>query len=245
MHGWVRGWVERTLAPAETCARPARPAKLAPRRHQNHLVPHRPVDRMNQSSPLAARKAQQRNTALARRDGLYRGVRARASRQACENLLEVVLELPATRPLAAFLATRSEIDPAHAVLRVQRRGQVVAMPVVAGRDRPLVFRRLRPGVATERGAFGIAVPPRRAQVVVPDIFIVPLAAFDRRGYRIGYGGGFYDRTLEEARQRRQVLAVGFAFACQEVGEVVRESFDQRLDMIVTEREIIACSDRAM
>ena len=78
----------------------------------------------------------------------------------------------------------------------------------------------------------------------PDDPMVVIAAnftpVERRGYRIGYGGGFYDRTLELARSKRQVLAVGFAFACQEIGQVVRESFDQPLDMIVTERETIYC-----
>ncbi|MCB1480975.1 MAG: 5-formyltetrahydrofolate cyclo-ligase [Rhodobiaceae bacterium] len=195
---------------------------------------------MSDSDILARRKAGQRTAALSKRDGLYAGLRERASREACENLLDVLLGLPATQAVSAFLASRSEIDTAHAVKVLQRRGTPIGMPVVIKRGLPLVFRRLRLGDRTVTGAYGIEMPPETAEIIEPSVFIVPLAAFDRRGYRIGYGGGFYDRTLELARSKRQVLAVGFAFACQEIGQVVRESFDQPLDMIVTERETIYC-----
>ncbi|MCC0015447.1 MAG: 5-formyltetrahydrofolate cyclo-ligase [Rhodobiaceae bacterium] len=195
---------------------------------------------MTPTPDLAARKAAQRASALARRDGLYAGWRANASRVACRTLVDVLSGVPALRPVSAFLASRSEIDPAMAVRDLRRRGHRVGMPVVTGRGQPLVFRRLRAGDSLVKGVFGIAVPPETAPRVEPEVFIVPLAAFDRRGYRIGYGGGFYDRTLERARLRRQVLAIGFAFACQEIGEVVRESFDQPLDLIVTERGVIEC-----
>ncbi|MFN0264624.1 5-formyltetrahydrofolate cyclo-ligase [Tepidamorphus sp. 3E244] len=192
-------------------------------------------------TPLHRRKAMQRETALARRDGLFEGFRTRASHEACDNLLHVLEHVPGTRPVSAFLASRSEIDPALAVERLQRRGTTVAMPVVAARAQPLEFRRLRLRDKTVSGTFGIEVPPEGAELVRPDVFIVPLAAFDRRGYRIGYGGGFYDRTLEIARKRRNVLAIGFAFACQELGQVVREHYDQKLDLIVTERDIVECN----
>ena len=199
-----------------------------------------PADFMSDPDILARRKASQRTAALSRRDGLYAGFRARASREACGNLLDILLNQPSTLPVSAFLASRSEIDSAAAMKVLQRRGTPVGMPVVVKRGLPLVFRRLRLGDKTVKGAYDIEMPPETAELIEPSVFIVPLAAFDRRGYRIGYGGGFYDRTLEAARKKRQVLAVGFAFACQEIGQVVRESFDQPLDMIVTERGIITC-----
>lgn len=193
---------------------------------------------MRDQADPAARKTAQRSAALAKRDAMFAGLRARASKAACIHLMGVLDAVPATWPVAAFLASRSEIDSADAVRQLQRRGTPVGMPVVAARGKPLVFRRLRMGDTLESGVFGIPVPPAAAPEIVPSVYIVPLAAFDRRGYRIGYGGGFYDRTLEQARGSRRIVAIGFAFACQQVGEVVREAFDQRLDMIVTERGVL-------
>lgn len=128
---------------------------------------------------------------------------------------------------------RTEIDclPAMAA----HKGPV-GVPVIPGADQPLIFRRWRPGAAMVPGAFG-ALIPEAGDVVEPEVLIVPLLAFDRRGYRLGYGGGFYDRTLERLRAMRPVLAIGFAFSMQEIETVPTEPTDQKLDLIVTEREV--------
>ncbi len=187
-----------------------------------------------------ARKRAQRTAALSRRDALYHGHRARAS-AAAGDLLQALLEsTPAGRPVSAFIASRSEIDLAGVVRWLQRRGTPVGMPVVVGKAEPLVFRRYRYGDALISGSFGIPVPRGDSEVIMPSVFLVPLAAFDRRGYRIGYGGGFYDRTLARARAERSVLAIGVAFACQEVGRVASDAYDQPVDLVVTEREVIPC-----
>lgn len=141
----------------------------------------------------------------------------------------------AGRPLAGYMRMRTEIDPLPAMLS---HDGAVGVPVIAGAGRPLRFRCWTAEARMVPGAFG-ALIPEKGDWIVPDVLIVPLLAFDRRGFRLGYGGGFYDRTLEGLRQRGPVTAIGFAFAAQEVVEVPTEPTDQRLDLIVTEKETIA------
>lgn len=149
--------------------------------------------------------------------------------QAAE-LLADVLAGSAGRALSGYMPMRSEIDPLPAMAR--HLGPV-GVPVIEAKASPLRFREWSPGCALVPGAFGAEIPAEGAWID-PEVLIVPLLAFDARGFRLGYGGGFYDRTLELLRARHPVLAVGFAFAAQEVEEVPTEPTDQRLDLIVTE-----------
>ncbi len=128
---------------------------------------------------------------------------------------------------------RTEIDPLAAMAVHQG---VVGVPVIVGPAMPLRFREWGPGGAMVAGQFGALIPAEGAWVE-PQVVIVPLLAFDARGYRLGYGGGFYDRTLAGLRAKAGVLAVGFAFAAQEVAEVPIDGFDQRLDAVVTEQGV--------
>lgn len=178
---------------------------------------------------LAGVKAAVRAEAFARRKVAF----AERKPNDC-NLLSEVLEVYSERALAGYMPMRTEIDclPAMAA----HKGPV-GVPVISGPDRPLTFRRWHPGAAMVAGAFGALIPVV-AEEVVPEVLIVPLLAFDRAGYRLGYGGGFYDRTLEGLRARGPVTAIGFAFAAQEVDRVPTEPTDQKLDLIVTERGVI-------
>jgi 5-formyltetrahydrofolate cyclo-ligase len=135
------------------------------------------------------------------------------------------------RTLAGYMPMRTEIDPLPAMTAHQG---PVGVPVIMGAGRPLRFREWTPGCVMMEGAFKAMIPVDGAWVD-PDVLIVPLLAFDARGYRLGYGGGFYDRTLQGLRARHRVTAVGFAFAAQEVTEVPTDATDQRLDAIVTEK----------
>ncbi len=168
----------------------------------------------------AARKA----AYAARKEAFFRG-----QGQAAEILADYLVDLSG-KVLSGYMPMRTEIDPQPAM--AAHRG-VVGVPVIPGPAMPLRFREWSPGCALEAGAFGAMIPAEGAWVE-PEVLIVPLLAFDARGYRLGYGGGFYDRTLEALRARRPTLAVGFAFAAQEVAEVPTEPTDQRLDAIVTE-----------
>ena len=136
--------------------------------------------------------------------------------------------------LAGYMPMRTEIDPLAAM--AQHTGPV-CVPVITGAGQPLVFHRWTPQSVMVPGEFG-ALIPQVSEPLTPDVLIVPLLAFDRRGYRLGYGGGFYDRTLEALRARGRAVAIGFAFAAQEMDAVPTEPTDQPLDLLVTETEVL-------
>ncbi len=135
--------------------------------------------------------------------------------------------------LAGYMAMRTEIDPLAAMVAHQG---PVCVPVIMAHAQPLKFREWTPGCAMERGEFGADIPVEGGWIE-PLVLIVPLLAFDARGYRLGYGGGFYDRTLEALRALRPTLAIGFAFAAQEMNMVPIDKTDQRLDAVVTEQGV--------
>jgi 5-formyltetrahydrofolate cyclo-ligase len=145
-------------------------------------------------------------------------------------LLADVLAAHADLPLSGYMPMRTEIDPLPAMAAHQG---PVGLPVIDGKGLPLRFREWTPGAPLVEGAFGARIPAEGGWIV-PRVLIVPLLAFDARGYRLGYGGGFYDRTLEGLRARGPVLALGYAFAAQEIAAVPAEPTDQRLDALVTE-----------
>jgi 5-formyltetrahydrofolate cyclo-ligase len=140
--------------------------------------------------------------------------------------------------VSAYLPIRTEIDPLPALAALIAGGARGCMPAVVAKGAPLAFYAWAPGDAVEIAAFGVAIPAARVPAV-PDVLITPLAAFDRAGYRLGYGGGFYDRTLAGLRARGAARAIGFAYAAQETAAVPREPTDMALDLIVTERETVA------
>lgn len=150
------------------------------------------------------------------------------------DLLRQVLEQYAAQPLAGYMPIRTEIDPLSAM--ATHHGPV-GVPVVSGAALPLEFHRWSPDCDMVAGAFG-ALVPRVPDVMQPRVLIVPMLAFDRQGYRLGYGGGFYDRTLEQLRRHGPIVAIGFAFSGQEVEEVPIEPTDQPMNLIVTQDEVI-------
>lgn len=147
------------------------------------------------------------------------------------------IDLPPGATVAGFWSMGSEIDIRPLLTALADRGHPLALPAVAGPARPLVFRAWAPGGELVSGGFGTSVPPESAAEIRPDILLVPLLAFDRRGFRLGYGGGFYDRTIE-ALEATIADAIGIAFAGQEVAEVPVGIHDRRLDRIATERGIV-------
>ena len=140
--------------------------------------------------------------------------------------------------VAGFLPINDEIDILPLLRRLSAAGHDLVLPVVVGRGAPLIFRRWRDGDALEAGPLGTRHPADSAPALDPDVLLVPLLAFDRQGYRLGYGGGYYDRTLADLRGRRPVLAVGVGYNQQEVPAVPHGPQDEKLDWIVTDQAVI-------
>lgn len=139
-------------------------------------------------------------------------------------------------PLAGYMPIRTEINPLPAMVEACAHGWV-GVPVIDAAGSPLRFARWEPEMPMVSGPFGARIP-ETLEFFEPEILIVPLVAFDRRGGRLGYGGGFYDRTLEGLRARHATLAVGFAYAAQEADQLPLEATDQQMDLIVTETNVL-------
>ncbi|KIC35224.1 5-formyltetrahydrofolate cyclo-ligase [Leisingera sp. ANG-M7] len=179
-------------------------------------------------------KAAARKAAFARRKEAH----ARNIPGAAGHLSEVLAGYRGV-PLSGFLPIRTEIDPVPAMAEAAAHGPV-GVPVIMGAGQPLKFSRWQPDGALRDGPFG-AMVPEFDDFFEPEILVVPLVAFDANGGRLGYGGGFYDRTLELLRGKRATLAIGFAFDAQEADDLPLEPTDQPLDMLVTESRILQFS----
>lgn len=139
-------------------------------------------------------------------------------------------------PMAGYMPIRTEIDPLPSMEKISFYGKV-GVPVIQGANEPLLFAEWTPCIEMIEGQFGAKVPKSK-NFFTPELLIVPLVAFDRQGGRVGYGGGFYDRTLEKLKMDKPVLAVGFAYSCQEIEQVPLEMTDQSLDFVITERAVL-------
>jgi 5-formyltetrahydrofolate cyclo-ligase len=180
---------------------------------------------------LETRKAEARKAGFARRKHAFDTQLPGAA-----GFLSTVLAGHRGVALSAYMPIRTEIDPMPAMEEAAAHGPV-GVPVIEGAGLPLKFARWEPGCAMTSGPFGAQVPAN-LEFFEPEIVVVPLVAFSRAGGRLGYGGGFYDRTLELLRSKRPTLALGFAFAAQEAPDLPLEPTDQPLDLIITEQGII-------
>ena len=192
------------------------------------------------TSTNADPKAVLRRDALARRGTIEPAARAAFSRRLADEGLRLA-RLWRPQIVSAFHPLRDEPDTLPLLTALAEDGFATALPAVVGRGSPLIFRLWRPGEPTRAGAMSIREPLEEAPVVDPDLLFVPLACFDRRGHRIGYGAGYYDRTLANLRAMKPVHAVGVAYGVCEVDAVPYETHDQSLDAVVTEQETILFS----
>ena len=140
--------------------------------------------------------------------------------------------------VAGYWPMAGEMDVRPALVLLDRVGCLTALPEVVEKGRPLRFRAWVPGEDLVEGLHGTAHPLVTAPPMRPDVVLVPLLSFDRAGYRLGWGGGYYDRTLEALRKSGNVVAVGAAYSAQEVDQVPKDAFDQVLDWVITEKEAI-------
>jgi 5-formyltetrahydrofolate cyclo-ligase len=180
-------------------------------------------------------KADLRTTALAKREALSDEQRAAAAQTMARRGLPFAI-LPGT-VVSGYSPIRSEIDPVPLMRRLAEQGAKLALPAVLSRGKSLAFRAWSPDDRLMLGPLGILEPSPAAAELVPDIMLVPLAAFDRQGHRIGYGAGHYDYTLAHLRKTKAITAVGTAFAVQEIKAIPALPHDVALDYVLTEKKV--------
>jgi 5-formyltetrahydrofolate cyclo-ligase len=180
---------------------------------------------------LNAQKHAARSVAFGRRKLAFE-----AQTRASSGLLSEILAGFRGTPVAGFMPINTEIDPRPAMAEAAAHG-VVGVPVIKAVAKPLGFAQWSPEIVMVAGEFKAQIPAE-IEWMIPEIIIVPLVAWDVKGGRLGYGGGFYDRTLEGLRNRGPVLAIGFAFNAQQADDLPLEPSDQLLDMIVTEDRVL-------
>jgi 5-formyltetrahydrofolate cyclo-ligase len=181
---------------------------------------------------MSTTKNDLRAAALAQRNALSAEQRAGAAQAIVARAFPV--DVVSGAIVSGYWPIQSEIDPMPLMRQLAAKGAQLALPVVTGRDQPLIFRVWSADAQLLRGQLGIMEPSPQSAVVTPDILLVPLAAFDRAGHRIGYGAGHYDRTLRQLRSLKPIVAIGLAFAAQEIEAIAALSHDARLDYVLTE-----------
>ena len=186
--------------------------------------------------PTAPSKADLRAAALAARNALSGRQRAAAAQAIA--LRGLPFEIIPGAVVAGYSPIRGEIDPAPLMRKLAAQGAQLALPAVMARGKSLAFRAWSPDDRLMLGPLGILEPSPAAAEMIPDIMLVPLAAFDRAGHRIGYGAGHYDHTLAHLRKVKPIAAIGLAFAAQEIEAVPALAHDVALDYVPTEAQVL-------
>lgn len=181
-------------------------------------------------------KQQLRAAALAARDALSDEARSAAAQAIAVRGLPFALE--PGQVVSGYAPIRNELDPVPLMRVLAAKGARLALPVILARGHSLSFRAWSPGDRLTLGSLGIPEPSPVAAELVPDVMLVPLAAFDRTGHRIGYGGGYYDYTFSHLRKTHHVIGVGLGFAVQETEAIPALAHDAALDYVLTERETL-------
>jgi 5-formyltetrahydrofolate cyclo-ligase len=189
---------------------------------------------------IADEKRAERTRALARRAAAHANHGKRAGVRLAEHGLGFVEPAPGAI-VSGFSAIRDEIDAGPLLDRLAGEGFRLALPVMQGKGKPLLFRAWAPDDEMGSATWGIAEPLPSRAMLEPDVVLVPLLAFDARGYRLGYGGGFYDRTLAALRARKPIVAVGVAYDELKVDAVPHLDYDQRIDWVLTPSGPLRCT----
>ena len=180
-------------------------------------------------------KAELRSAALAAREKLGEKQRAAAANALARRGLPIAVTPGLV--VSGYSPIRSEIDPLPLMEKLAKQGVRLALPTVTARGKSLIFRSYALGDRLTLGMLGIGEPSPAAAEVVPDIMLVPLAAFDAAGHRIGYGAGHYDYTFAHLRKQKAVIGIGLAFAAQQIAGVPALPHDVALDYVLTEKQV--------
>jgi 5-formyltetrahydrofolate cyclo-ligase len=195
---------------------------------------------VSETSDILEQKNALRARVKAWRAGLGADVLARAAEAVAKQGLDFLGHRPQGAVVSGFSPIADEFRVWPLLRRLAGEGFRLALPVMQGKSKPLILRAWAPGDAMDKAVWGIAEPKPDKPALEPDILIVPLLAFDRRGWRLGYGGGFYDRTLAGLRARKSIVVVGLGFDEQEVDAVPHLDYDQRLDWVLRPSGPIKC-----
>jgi 5-formyltetrahydrofolate cyclo-ligase len=188
------------------------------------------------SDPSSAEKASLRRDLIRRRAAFHAAGGAEAGLAVRRRVLDEVT-LPPGAVVSAYWPLDGELDPRPLMEELARRGHPLALPRLDGDDRPLALHRWQPGDPLIPGAFQLEEPDASLPAAAPDVLLVPLVGFDREGYRLGYGKGYYDRTLRALRAQKPILAIGLAYAVQRIESLPRHEGDEPLDLVATEERL--------
>lgn len=194
---------------------------------------------MTGSDPLANAKKALRAEAKSKRSEAFARHGTMATRKIAAHGLDF-LKLGDSAIVSGFAAIGDEFDPGPLLANLHREGFRLALPQMQGKGRPLILRVWVPGDELAETTWGIREPLDSAPEVFPDVVLVPLLAFDGAGYRLGYGGGFYDRTLSSLRRRKPIIAIGLAYDEQRIDAVPHSDYDERLDWVLTPSGPLRC-----
>ena len=197
---------------------------------------------MNQSANILLEKRALRSQIKTWRARLAAEAMARAADRVAAHGLSFLELRPQRRIISGFSSLPEEFRAWPLLRRLHAEGQPLAMPVMQGKDLPLLFRAWAPGDAMDRVVWGIAEPKSDKPPLEPDIVLAPLLAFDALGWRLGYGGGYYDRTLRALRAHKPIVAVGLAYDEQQVDAVPHLDYDERLDWVLRPSGPLRCGD---
>lgn len=190
----------------------------------------------SQLSSLSEPKAVLRRAALIRRREIHQKSAASAGAKLADRLCGEIDK--AYKIIAGYWPIGDEIDCRPALERLAANGHHIVLPVVAGQGEVLLFRTWNPGDQLETGPFGTSHPGRRASVHTPDLLLLPLVAFDQVGHRLGYGAGYYDRTLAALHRDGGALAIGVGYDEQEIERIPADNHDQIMDAVMTDQRTL-------
>ena len=213
------------------------PPRLLRACHFDHLS-YRSSSAMPSSHapPLVDKKAGLRKILLKKRNALKQLQRKTATEEAAHHLMTLIKQHSHAHTIAGYMPIHSEISPLAVMKELYKEGKTLAVPVIKEKNAPLIWAKWSPKMEMVEGAFKAHIP-RHYEAVTPDVLIVPLVGFDDNCHRLGYGGGFYDRSIEELSRGRGITTIGLAFEVQRCAEIPIEPTDQTLDYIVTERGV--------
>ena len=189
-------------------------------------------------SDIKSAKKIMRRDAEFRRQKLARNAGEFVPQRLLENFTET-WNPPSWAVISAFWPFKSELDIRLLIHHLSGNGYSIALPEVTKKCDPLLFRKWTKDIKLVKDNYGVLCLPDNAKIVLPDWLLVPLLAVDKAGFRLGYGGGFYDLTLAKLRKEKKIFAIGVAYDDQIVEKVPRDQHDSRLDAILTERQAVS------